>query len=192
MMTTQLQQFILDKVSLSEEECAEVLSFYKPMELSRHQILLSEGEPSRKMYFVVNGCLRVFFIKEDGSEVTRRIVFENAFSTTLVGFITGKPSLEYTQALEPTSLCYITQEDFYGLLARIPKWETFYRKYLETAYVTNTNRLMSFITQDAGERYKSLLAEAPEIIQRLPNRIVASYLNVSPETLSRLKSRRAP
>ncbi len=192
MTTTQLQQFILGKVYLSEEECAEVLSFYKPMELSRHQILLSEGEPSRKMYFVVKGCLRVFFIKEDGSEVTRRIVFENAFSTTLVGFITGKPSLEYTQALEPTSLLYITQEDFYGLLARIPKWEKFYRQYLEVAYVINTNRLMSFITQDALQRYQLLLEEEPEIVQRLPNKIVASYLNVSPETLSRLKSRRTP
>jgi CRP-like cAMP-binding protein len=192
MATTQLRKFILDKVSLNEDECAEVLSLYKPMELSRHQILLSEGEPSRKMFFVVKGCLRVFFIKEDGSEVTRRIVFENAFSTTLVGFITGKPSLEYTQALEPTSLLYITQEDFYGLLDRIPNWEKFYRQYLETAYVNNTNRLMSFITQDAGQRYQHLLAEEPAIIQRLPNRIVASYLNVSPETLSRLKARRAP
>ena len=148
---------------------------------------MSEGDPSRRMFFVLKGCLRVFFIKEDGLEVTRRIVFENNFSTTLVGFITRQPSLEYTQALEPTTLLYITRDEFYMLLESIPNWEKFYRKYLEYAYVHNTNRLMSFITQDAGERYRQLLDEAPEIVRRLPNRIVASYLNISPETLSRLK-----
>ena len=134
--------------------------------------------------------MRVFFIKEDGSEVTRRIIFENAFTTTLVGFISRKPSPEYTQALEPTTLLYITRDDFYMLLETIPEWEKYYRLYLEYAYVNNTNRLMSFLTQDATERYRLLLEESPEIVQRLPNRIVASYLNISPETLSRLKSKK--
>ncbi len=122
--------------------------------------------------------------------LTRRIIFENAFSTTLVGFITRKPSKEYTQALEPTTLLYITRDDFYTLLKDVPEWEKFYRLYLEYAYVNNTNRLMSFITLDASERYRQLLEENPEIVLRLPNRIVASYLNVSPETLSRLKSKK--
>jgi CRP-like cAMP-binding protein len=189
-MHEQLANIIRQKVALGEEDMQRVLSHYKPLKLKKHEILMSEGDPSRRMFFVVKGCLRVFFIKEDGSEVTRRIVFEDNFSTTLVGFITRQPSLEYTQALEPTTLLYITRDEFYSLLENIPGWEKFYRQYLEFAYVTNTNRLMSFITQDAGERYKQLLEEAPEIVRRLPNRIVASYLNISPETLSRLKSRR--
>lgn len=138
----------------------------------------------------MKGCLRVFFIKEDGAEATRRIVFEDHFSTTLVGFITRQPALEYTQALEPTTLLYITRDEFYALLESIPNWEKFYRQYLEYAYVNNTNRLISFITQDAAERYRQLLEENPEIVRRLPNRIAASYLNISPETLSRLKSKR--
>jgi CRP-like cAMP-binding protein len=188
-MHQQLSAFVRDRISVSEEQMSHILSFYKPMSLARHEILLSEGDLSRRMFFVVKGCLRVFFIKEDGSEVTRRIVFENAFSTTLVGFITRQPSMEYTQALEPTSLLYIIRDDFYALLDTIPEWEKFYRQYLEYAYVNNTNRLMSFITQDASERYRQLLAENPKIVQRLPNRIVASYLNISPETLSRLKSK---
>lgn len=188
-MHEQLASYIRDRISVTAEVMTHILSFYKPLSLTRHEILMSEGDPSRRMFFVVNGCLRVFFIKEDGTEVTRRIIFENAFSTTLVGFITRQPSKEYTQALEPTVLLYITRDDFYTLLKTVPEWEKFYRLYLEYAYVNNTNRLMSFITLDAGERYRQLLEENPEIVLRLPNRIVASYLNVSPETLSRLKSK---
>jgi CRP-like cAMP-binding protein len=188
-MYEQLVTYIRERIHISNEDLDRVLSCYKPLQLKKHEILLSEGDPSRRMFFVLQGCLRVFFIKEDGTEVTRRIVFENNFSTTLVGFITRQPSLEYTQALEPTTLLYITRDEFYALLDSIPDWEKFYRQYLEHAYVNNTNRLMSFITQDAVERYRQLLQENPEIVRRLPNRIVASYLNISPETLSRLKSR---
>lgn len=189
-MYDQLTSYLRERITLGDEDLGQVLSCYKELTLKRHEILQGEGDPSRRMFFVVKGCLRVFFIKEDGTDVTRRIVFENAFSTTLVGFITRKPSMEYTQALEPTTLLYITRDDFYALLERIPGWESFYRQYLEYAYVNNTNRLMSFITQDATERYRQLLEEQPEIVQRLPNRVVASYLNISPETLSRLKSNR--
>ena len=187
-MYDQLTRYIRDRIPLGDEDLDHVLSRYKELHLKRHEILQGEGDSARRMFFVVKGCLRVFFIKEDGTDATRRIVFENRFSTTLVGFITQEPSLEYTQALEPTTLLYITRDDFYELLERIPVWEKFYRQYLEYAYVNNTNRLMSFITQNASERYKTLLEQEPEIVRRLPNRIVASYLNISPETLSRLKS----
>ena len=185
-----LAKYIRDRIKVSEEDLQHILSKYRPLKLKKNEVLLGEGEPSRRMHFVVKGCLRVFFVKEDGSEVTRRIVFENAFSTTLVGFITREPSKEFTQAIEPTTILFISRDEFYALLDAIPEWEKFYRKYLEYAYVNNTNRLMSFLTQDAGERYRLLLEEHPEIVQRLPNRVVASYLNISPETLSRLKSRK--
>jgi CRP-like cAMP-binding protein len=188
-MNEQLSAHIRGKVNISEEELRLILSYYKPLKLKRNEVLLSEGDLSRRMFFVVKGCLRVYFIKEDGTEVTRRIVFENAFTTTLVGFITGQPSREFTQAVEATSLLYIERENFYSLLETIPVWEKYYRQYLEYAYVNNTNRLMSFITLDATEKYRQLLEENPEIVRRLPNRIVASYLNISPETLSRLKSK---
>ncbi|MBO9637343.1 MAG: Crp/Fnr family transcriptional regulator, partial [Siphonobacter aquaeclarae] len=91
--------------------------------------------------------------------------------------------------LEESELLAISGYDFQRLLAEIPSWEFFYRQYLELAYVTNTNRLMSFITLDAAARYRLLLQEKPEIVRRLPNQVVASYLRISPETLSRLKSR---
>ena len=97
--------------------------------------------------------------------------------------------MECTKAIETTELLYISRNDFYHLLDVIPAWEKFYRNYLEFAYVNNTKRLQSFATQDAAERYKLLLKESPHIVLRLSNKLVANYLNISQEALSRLKSK---
>jgi hypothetical protein len=88
-----------------------------------------------------------------------------------------------------SELLYMDRKDFYHLVESLPAWEKFYRHQLEYAYVVNTNRLMSFITNDATERYLLLMKENPEIIKRLPNRLVANYLNITQEGLSRLKSK---
>ena len=141
------------------------------------------------MYFVNKGCLRVYFLKVDGGEVTRRFAFENTFFTSLISFISGDPLTEYTKAIETTELLYIPRDDFYRLLDVIPPWEKFYRSFLEAAYVNNTKRLQSLATQDATERYKILLKENPQYILRLSNKMVANYLNISQEALSRLKSK---
>jgi CRP-like cAMP-binding protein len=91
--------------------------------------------------------------------------------------------------VEPSQLLYISHVDFLNLLALVPQWGKFYQHYLEWGYVNNTNRLMSFLTLSAHERYRKLLNENPVIVQRLPNKLVASYLNISQETLSRLKAK---
>lgn len=188
-MYKQIEDYIRKEISVTEEELKTITSFFKPLTPKRNEILVSHGQTSQRMFFVGKGCLRIFFINEEGQDATRYLAFENNFATALVSFITDKPSLEFIQALEHTELLYITQKDFYHLLDVIPSWEKFYRHYLEIAYVTNTNRLMSFITMDAKERYRQLLNEKPDVVRRLPNKMVASYLNISQETLSRLKSK---
>ncbi len=175
---------------LSDAELAAGLACFRPLTPRRNELLLRADELSERMYFVVQGCLRIFFIQSDnGQEATRYLAFENQFATALVSFITGTPSLEYMQALEDTELLYISRTDFYHLLDAVPVWESFYRHYLAGAYVTNTTRLHSFLTLDARTRYQQLLAQSPAVVQRLPNKLVASYLNLSQETLSRLKSK---
>ncbi|MCP9752666.1 Crp/Fnr family transcriptional regulator [Ferruginibacter sp. HRS2-29] len=188
-MQEQLTRYIKGIITVKDEELDKILSFFKPMKVEKNELLVIHGQTSQRTFFVGNGCLRIFFITEDGQEVTRYLAFENNFATALCSFISKEPSLEFIQALEPTSLLYISHKDFYHLLEIIPSWENFYRHYLENAYVNNTNRLMSFLTLDATERYRQLLSTNPKIVQRLPNKIVATYLNISQETLSRLKSK---
>ncbi len=185
-----LRNKIRELISISDKDLEVVLDKFKPLSAKKNEILITGGQQgNQKMFFVVDGCLRIFYINEDGVDSTRLLVFEQEFATSLISFITGESSFEFIQALEPTNLYYISKSDFYELLEIVPIWEKFYRQYLEFAYVTNTNRLRSFITMDAKERYKQLLKQNRAIVQRLPNKIVASYINVSQETLSRLKSK---
>lgn len=188
-MYDQIENYIKNKITVTDDELKTILSCFKPLTPKKNEILVTHGQTSQRMFFVGKGCLRIFFINEEGQDATRYLAFENNFATGMVSFITTEPSLEFIQALEETELLYITRHDFHHLLEIIPSWEKFYRHYLEMAYVTNTNRLMSFITMDAKERYKQLLSQKPDVVQRLPNKMVASYLNISQETLSRLKSK---
>lgn len=188
-MHSQLASYILNEIPVSANELETILSYFVKVSVRKHEVLLTEGEVNNKIIFVCKGCLRIYFNQEDGQEATRYLAFENQFATALVSFISRQPSLEYIQALESSELLCITYENFMKLLEQIPLWEQFYRKYLEKAYVTNTNRLMSFTTMDASARYKELLQQNAQVVARLPNRLVASYLNISQETLSRIKSK---
>ena len=189
-MKEQLANYIKSIITVTEEELVVILSYFKSSTAEKNELLVVHGQTNQRSFFVGSGCLRIYFITEDGQEATRYLAFENNFAIALCSFISNEPSLEFIQALEPTELLYISSSDFYYLLEVIPAWEKFYRYYLEKAYVNNTNRLMSFLTLDATERYKQLMSINPQIIQRLSNRIVATYLNISQETLSRLKSKR--
>jgi CRP-like cAMP-binding protein len=189
-MKSQLALYIQNEVDIDEEDLQTVLARFHVLKAKRSDVLLNEGEMNNRIIFVNKGCLRIYFIQEDGQEATRYLAFEDQFATALVSFISRSPSLEFIQAVEASELLTVNHTDFAYLLREVPIWEQFYRKYLEKAYVTNTNRLMSFITMDAGSRYEELLLQHPETIQRLPNKLVASYLNISQETLSRIKARK--
>ncbi|WP_183568383.1 Crp/Fnr family transcriptional regulator [Mucilaginibacter sp. SP1R1] len=190
MTKEKLSEHIRSIVFLTEEQLKLALSHFKPANFQRNEFLVNEGEVSKHIHFVVKGCLRIFFIREDGQEATRHLAFEQQFATGLASFITETPSREYIQAMEETELLRITRKDFYYLLNIIPAWEKFYRNYLEIAYINNLQIYQREVTKDAELRYKELLDHNPEIVRRLSNKVVASYLNMSPETLSRIKSRR--
>ncbi|WP_312314215.1 Crp/Fnr family transcriptional regulator [Empedobacter brevis] len=184
-----LISYIKSKIAVTDEEMETILSYFISVKVKKNELLLTNGQSSQRTFFVAKGCLRIFFISEEGQDSTRYFAFENQFATALVSFITSESSEEFIQAVEDSEVYYITHQNFYSLLDLIPQWEKFYRIYLEIAYVTNTKRLMSFLIQDALEKYRQLLNENPIIVRRLSNKMVASYLNISQETLSRLKSK---
>ena len=186
---TELTNFIKKNIEIGAEDLKIILSYFKIVKKKKNEILLSAGKISQVSYFVKKGCLRLFFIDDNGKDVTRYIAFENQFATALVSFITNEPAKETIQVIEDSELLYITHKDFRNLMKIIPKWKDFYNIYLEKAYVNNSKRLTSFTTLNASERYNQLFQINPNIVKRLPNKIVASYINISQETLSRIKSK---
>ena len=184
-----LANYIRHIVFLNDEQLELALSYFKPSSHAKLEHLVNEGKVGQYMNFVVTRCLRIYFIREDGQEATRHFAFENQFATGLASFITEMPSMENIQVMEDSVLLRISRKDFYYLLNVIPAWEKFYRYYLENAYINNLQIFQREITKDAELRYKELLSLHPEVVRRLSNKVVASYLNMSPETLSRMKSR---
>jgi CRP-like cAMP-binding protein len=185
----QLKAYIQNVIHLTPEQMEFVLGHFKPSQHVKNEVLVEISQVNQFMNFIVKGCVRFFFVRDDGQDMTRHIAFENQFATGLASFISQQPSMEALQVMEDTSLLRISRKDFYYLLNIIPAWEKFFRNYLEYAYMNNLYIYQREIMKDAAERYKELLSVNPKIVQRLPNKVVASYLNMSPETLSRLKSK---
>jgi len=186
----QLAAYIRKIIHLTDEQMEFVLKYFKPTRHLKNEVLVEVGQVNQYMNFVEKGCVRIFFVRDDGLDLTRNITFENQFATGLASFISQKPSMEALQVLEDTHLLRISRVDFYYLLGMFDSWEKFFRKYLEYAYLNNLSIYQREVMKDAAERYKELLSINAEIVKRLPNKIVASYLNMTPETLSRIKSKR--
>jgi CRP-like cAMP-binding protein len=150
--------------------------------------VLREGEVCKFNYFVVSGCLRLYSVNPAGIENTRYIAFEKKFAASFTSLITGQPSMEYIQSLENTTVLAITRQDFFDLVEREPAVNKVYRHILESAYITTQKRIYDLQGADSLHRLKWLLAQQPRVFERLPGKIIASYLGITPYTLSRLKA----
>ena len=185
-----LADLIRKETALSEEQLAVVLSCFKPFTATKNKLLLEKNTVSDKIFFIIKGCLRLYYSDDNDnhSASTRFMAFENTFLTSIVSFISREPAPEYIQAVEASELLVISHRDFFHLRKTIPVWDKMYIYILEYGLTVITSKLSSLLTQNATERYRSLLKNNPELIQRLSNANLAAYLNISPETLSRLKS----
>jgi len=166
-----------------------VIALFKSITVKKGGVLLAYGETCDKLYFVNQGCARCYYLTEQGAEKSRLIAFEGMVITSLGSFISGRPSFEAVDVLENSELLYISRSNFYNLLQTCPEWQQFYSKLLEFAYLYQNKKIEELVTLSAGDRYALLLKESPHYIKRLSNKILASYLDITQETLSRLKSR---
>ncbi len=182
----QLLKYVVD----FDDRTLEIVSHQlKPQFLRKNSVLLSQGEVCNDFYFVTEGCIRTCFISKEGDEKTRYIMLSPSMRTALTSFITQQPSFEFLDVVEDTKLYSICYADFYRLNKEQPLWAQFYQKILEMAYTFQNKKIESLVTLSAKQRYEQLLMVNPRIIQTLSNKVVASYLDVAQETLSRLKSK---
>ncbi|MGJ1408235.1 Crp/Fnr family transcriptional regulator [Sphingobacterium thalpophilum] len=183
-----LLQLIRKRVSLTEDQLAEILTYFEPQSIKKNKHLLEEGAIADRLFFVNKGCLRLYFRNDELSTATRFMAFEQTFLTSIVSFISRQPATEFIQAVEDSEVLSISHNDFTFLRSHIPGWDKFYIYILEYGLTVINNKLSSLLTQTAKERYQDLLKNNPELTQRLSNSNLAAYLAISPETLSRLKS----
>jgi CRP-like cAMP-binding protein len=158
------------------------------VELTKGAFLMTEGKVCQHVYFLEKGCLRGFY-NLDGKEVSHWFAFENNFVTSFFSFITRKPAIENIQTLEDCVLWAITYEKLQKLYEQHHDLERLGRIMHERYYVMLEERFVSNHFKEARERYENLVGQSPHILQRVPLGYIASYLGITQETLSRIRSK---
>jgi CRP-like cAMP-binding protein len=187
-MLNKLKSVLASYSTFSEQQLHQIVSCFKPVSVQRNEIILRAGEICEQLYFVYKGCLRIYFINKEGFEKTRQVILEDNLGSALTSFITQKPSIEFIDAQENSELLAVSHKDFYNLLVEIVEWKALYQQILEMAYVQQSRKVEALMTLNAKQRYEKLLKGNPVLIQRLSNRVLASFLDMREETLSRIKS----
>lgn len=156
--------------------------------LPKEKFLVRKGQLCTQLYFLEQGAIRGFYNAE-AKEVTHWFAFENSFVTSFYSFTTGKPAVENIQLLEGSILWRIAKKDMTDLCSRYHEVERLVRIAYESYYVKLEERFVNSHFKTAAELYENLLKQSPHIIERVPLGYIASYLGMSGETLSRVRSR---
>jgi CRP-like cAMP-binding protein len=184
-----LYQHISKKVSLTEEEWRVVTSLVIPKKIRRKQYLLQAGDVSEYMIFVHKGCLRSYTVDEKGDEHIVQFAIEGWWIGDMNSFLTGEPATFNIDALEDSEILLLdlsSQEKIFDL---VHPFERYMRLLLQSNYVAMHRRLVSAISTTAEDKYLRMLKQYPDLVQRVPQHMIASYLGLKPETLSRVRKK---
>ena len=171
---------------LSESDIEAIREVFIPKKLRKRQYLLQEGEVCKHAAFVVKGALRQYSIDDKGVEHIVRLSIENWWATDRESYVMLTPSRYNIDAWEDSDLLLLTRADYLNRLSSIPAINEMTRKMDENFAIATQKRIDS-ISLSAEERYTELMKTNPEFLQRFPQHIIASYLGITKETLSRIR-----
>ncbi|MEO5648762.1 MAG: Crp/Fnr family transcriptional regulator [Ginsengibacter sp.] len=179
---------ITEVISLSEEEFDFCKTLFSPKKLRKKQYLLQDGDVCKYTAFVEKGILRTYTIDEKGNEPILQFSMEGWWIADLYSFFTGEPSHYNIEALEDCELLLITEPSWNILLEKIPAFERYFRILIQNNLIATQRRLMGTMIETAEEKYLKLVENFPGCLQRIPQHMIASYLGITRETLSRTRS----
>jgi CRP-like cAMP-binding protein len=176
-----------EKIELSEEEKELCKTFFTPKKLRKRQYILQEGDVCKNIAFVEKGMLRSYSIDEKGNEHIVQFAFEGWWISDQYSFLTGEPAQYNIDALEDSELLLLSKQAEEQLLRKMPKLERYFRILLQNSLIAMQKRLISSFSESAEERYNKLIEVCPSIPRRVPQHMMASFLGITPETLSRIR-----
>ena len=182
-----LIEFAKKHIEISTEDEEKIKKYFKVRNVEKNEILLNAGEVCNHLYFVVQGILRTFHLNANGTEFTRLIRKENQFCTVLLSFLEKKSSVATIQALEKGVLLAISSEDFQTLTKESEIAQKMYTKTLEDFENFHLKRLEFLTSYSPKEKTEIFLKEYHELEPRLTDKVIASYLQITPETYCRCK-----
>jgi CRP-like cAMP-binding protein len=176
-----------EKVKLTDKEKEVCRSFFTPKKLRKKQYLLQEGDVCKFIAFVEKGFMRSYTIDEKGNEHIMQFAFEGWWIADQLSFLTGEISAYNIDALEDCELLLLSRQAEEEMMQSVPKLERYFRILLQKSLINTQRRLAGTLSLTAEERYNDLIISCPTIQQRVPQHMMASYLGITPETLSRIR-----
>ncbi len=187
-MALQIIQSIKSIVALNEAEEIAFANILKTKQLKKKEFLLQEGKICNTISFINNGCMRLFY-NVDGVENTIQFFFEHSWYTDYASFLTGQPTIENLQALESCEVVQLKKDDLYKLYTQFPVFEKVGRIMAENAFLSLSRLNQMLTNEEPQERYLNLMKQRPDVVERIPQHYIASYLGIKPESLSRIRKR---
>lgn len=179
--------YLKEKAGLTEQELQLVKEVTVEKRIRKRQYLLQEGDVSHFNCFIAKGCLRLYRVGKDGTEHILKFGVENWWISDYESFHSGNPSKNNIDALEDCDLLLIEKEDFEAVFKAIPNLQNLRERLDNKSYDASQNRILSTISDTAEERYDHFIKSYPEFHKRIPLHMIASFLGVSRETLSRVR-----
>ncbi len=173
---------------LADEEYELVTSFFKYKTYKKRQFILQEGNISKYETFILKGCVRVYDVNDTGQEHVLQFGIEGWWVNSLHSFINETPSDYDIECLENSEVLHITKPDLEKLYKQVPAMERYFRILFQEVYMSSQHRVCTLLAKSAGKRYRDFLKLYPQVGERIPDRQVALYLGVTPQSLSRIRS----
>lgn len=170
---------------ISEEGIKELTSKLKSSKVRKGDLLLKQDQVCKNLYFVSKGCLRLYYIS-DGVEITVWFSFENNSAIELSSFLSGKPTEYYIEAIEDTEFLFLHKSQLLELYESHPEMESVMRTFWEDVILNLLQRFTALQKDSAEQRYLKLTNDV-KYLQRIPQKYLASYIGVTPTSLSRIK-----
>jgi CRP-like cAMP-binding protein len=188
-MDTKIATFIQNIHPLPDDILEDVISHFQHLEYPKNYFLLKQGRPCKHLWFLTQGVVRYFYTDEDGKDSNVWFSLDTDVITDAPSFVSQKPSNESIQLLEDSELYAIERNDLYSLLQKHHSFALWYIKLVELHYVSQIeDRISDLQFLDAKQRYQKLLSMYPNITNRVSLGNIASYLNITQETLSRIRA----
>jgi len=171
------------------EEWDRFSHLFKRREISAKTTLLKEGQVSKTAYYIEKGCIRSWF-NNNGKDITFQFFFEGEGVSSVESFMTGQPSLFSLESIEPCTIQYISKKDFQFMLDNSTIIKNEVEENIFRRLIFYQHLFLSRIRDTPQQRYQELVSQRPEILQRIPQHYIASYLGITPVSLSRIRNRR--
>jgi CRP-like cAMP-binding protein len=178
-----------EKIKLNDSEKEICKALFSPKKLRRRQYILQQDDICKNLIFVEKGILRSYSIDNKGNEHIIQFAPEGWWISDVYSFLTGEAAVYNIEAIEDSELLLISKSSLDELYERVPKFERYFRLLSQANMVATHRRLTSTLSASADEKYLRLLSAYPNIVARVPQHMIASYLGITPETLSRVRKR---